>query len=142
VRVGEELTTDLAGLRSRLAELEPESVLCVFSTTSCFAPRAHDSLPEIAQICQEANIPHLGRYRTVTQVLWQNNKSDKYNETILPSFFCEGMSIQVGSSTLPVLKLYRVQPYKKIDLDTTLCFHFRLWYRHLHLLSALDPYRY
>jgi hypothetical protein len=27
-------------------------------------------------------------------------------------------------------------------LDTTLCFHFRLWYRHLHLLSALDPYRY
>jgi O-phospho-L-seryl-tRNASec:L-selenocysteinyl-tRNA synthase len=58
--VGDELQTDLEGLRERLTELEPESVLCVLATTSCFAPRAHDSLPEIARICQEANIPHLG----------------------------------------------------------------------------------
>ena len=61
VRVGDELQTDVAGLRTKLQQLEEESVLCVFSTTSCFAPRAHDSLPDIAQICQEANIPHLGR---------------------------------------------------------------------------------
>ena len=61
VRVGDELQTDLAGLRAKLAQLEAESVLCVFSTTSCFAPRAHDSLPEIAQICQDTNIPHIGR---------------------------------------------------------------------------------
>ena len=47
-------------IRERIQELGPESVACVFSTTSCFAPRAHDNLPEIAKICKQADIPHIG----------------------------------------------------------------------------------
>jgi O-phospho-L-seryl-tRNASec:L-selenocysteinyl-tRNA synthase len=35
------------------------SILCVISTTSCFAPRAADRVVEIAQICQEFGIAHI-----------------------------------------------------------------------------------
>ena len=62
-RVGDELRTNLEAIKARIEELGPSSVLCVFSTTSCFAPRAHDNIPEIAQICKDYSIPHLGRFK-------------------------------------------------------------------------------
>jgi hypothetical protein len=36
-----------------------ENVLCVLSTTSCFAPRAPDAVVEIASMCQELGIAHV-----------------------------------------------------------------------------------
>ena len=36
---GDELRTDVAALKAKLDELGAENVLCVLSTTSCFAPR-------------------------------------------------------------------------------------------------------
>ena len=40
--VGDELQTDLETLKQKINELQPENIACVFSTTSCFAPRASD----------------------------------------------------------------------------------------------------
>lgn len=40
--VGDELRTDLKTIEAKIVELEPENVACVFSVTSCFAPRASD----------------------------------------------------------------------------------------------------
>ena len=39
---GDELRTNLAKLESELLRLGPANVLCVLSTTSCFAPRVPD----------------------------------------------------------------------------------------------------
>jgi O-phospho-L-seryl-tRNASec:L-selenocysteinyl-tRNA synthase len=45
---GDELRTDIAKLEKLLQEFPKEKVLCVFSTTSCFAPRAYDRVVDIA----------------------------------------------------------------------------------------------
>lgn len=41
---GDELRTDLGAVEQKILELGPENVLCVHSTTSCFAPRVPDRL--------------------------------------------------------------------------------------------------
>ena len=59
VKVGDELRTDVDGIRAAVNRLGAQSVACVFTTTSCFALRAPDSLPEVAKICMELDIPHI-----------------------------------------------------------------------------------
>ena len=39
---GDELRTDLAGVEKQIKDLSPENVVCVMTTTSCFAPRTPD----------------------------------------------------------------------------------------------------
>ena len=39
---GDELRTDVEAVEGEIQRLGPESVACVFTTTSCFAPRAYD----------------------------------------------------------------------------------------------------
>ncbi|XP_059145302.1 O-phosphoseryl-tRNA(Sec) selenium transferase-like isoform X2 [Physella acuta] len=56
---GDELRTDIVTLRSKVKELGPENILCIMSTTSCFAPRVPDRLEEIGVLCKENDIPHL-----------------------------------------------------------------------------------
>ncbi|RMX55716.1 hypothetical protein pdam_00016046 [Pocillopora damicornis] len=68
---GDELRTDLAAVEKQIKDLGTENVLCVFTTTSCFAPRipdryiASDSpstkeiLEEVAKLCKEQNVPHI-----------------------------------------------------------------------------------
>ena len=41
---GDELRTDLERMEEKMRELGQEKVLCVMTTTSCFAPRAPDRL--------------------------------------------------------------------------------------------------
>lgn len=41
---GDELRTDLGAVEQKIQELGPENILCVHSTTSCFAPRVPDRL--------------------------------------------------------------------------------------------------
>lgn len=50
---------DLNELRKKISEIGSDKILCVLSTTSCFAPRARDNVEEIAQICQKNNIGHV-----------------------------------------------------------------------------------
>ncbi|CAH0382722.1 unnamed protein product [Bemisia tabaci] len=56
---GDELRTDVVALEQQMATLGSDNIVCVLSTTSCFAPRAADSLEQIAVICSRYNIPHL-----------------------------------------------------------------------------------
>ena len=39
---GDELRTDVREVEEQIGKLGPDSVACVFTTTSCFAPRAYD----------------------------------------------------------------------------------------------------
>ncbi|XP_072262472.1 O-phosphoseryl-tRNA(Sec) selenium transferase [Pyxicephalus adspersus] len=56
---GDELRTDLNSVESKIQELGAENILCVHSTTSCFAPRVPDRLEELAEICAKYDIPHI-----------------------------------------------------------------------------------
>uniref|UniRef100_A0A3P9HTK8 O-phosphoseryl-tRNA(Sec) selenium transferase n=1 Tax=Oryzias latipes TaxID=8090 RepID=A0A3P9HTK8_ORYLA len=56
---GDELRTDLEAVERKVEELGAENILCVHSTTSCFAPRVPDSLEELAAMCAKHNIPHV-----------------------------------------------------------------------------------
>ena len=42
-----------------LMEEHGNKILCVLSTTSCFAPRQPDRVDEIAKLCQEKNVGHV-----------------------------------------------------------------------------------
>lgn len=52
------LVTDIAGIRNLLNIHGPE-ILCVVSTTSCFAPRQPDLVDEIAVLCKLYNVNHI-----------------------------------------------------------------------------------
>ncbi|XP_069374607.1 O-phosphoseryl-tRNA(Sec) selenium transferase isoform X2 [Paralichthys olivaceus] len=56
---GDELRTDLETVERKIEELGADNILCVHSTTSCFAPRVPDRLEELATICAKYNIPHI-----------------------------------------------------------------------------------
>ena len=56
---GDELRTDLEEMEKKIDELGADNVLCVFSTTSCFAPRVPDKVEEIAKLCKEHKVPHV-----------------------------------------------------------------------------------
>lgn len=49
----------MGDLSQVLSELDPTSVLCVFTTTSCFAPRQADPVVEVSRLCKELDIPHV-----------------------------------------------------------------------------------
>lgn len=42
VLVEDELRTDIAAIQAKITELGAENVVCVMTTTSCFAPRVPD----------------------------------------------------------------------------------------------------
>jgi len=56
---GDELRTNVPGVRARIEEVGAEHVLCVLSTTSCFAPRGIDKLLDLGRLCAEMGVPHI-----------------------------------------------------------------------------------
>ncbi|XP_020779568.2 O-phosphoseryl-tRNA(Sec) selenium transferase [Boleophthalmus pectinirostris] len=56
---GDELRTDLEAVEAKIEELGAENILCIHSTTSCFAPRVPDRLEELASLCSKHDIPHV-----------------------------------------------------------------------------------
>lgn len=59
VREGEELRTNLEKIQRKVQELGAGNILCILTTTSCFAPRVPDRLEEIGEICKSQDIPHV-----------------------------------------------------------------------------------
>lgn len=60
IQVGDELQTNILEIENIL--LDPQyagKVLCVQTTTSCFAPRAYDNVVEVAKLCKKHGINHL-----------------------------------------------------------------------------------
>jgi O-phospho-L-seryl-tRNASec:L-selenocysteinyl-tRNA synthase len=53
------LTTDVEEFRKKILELGPENILCLYSTTSCFAPRNCDDIVGLGKLAKEFDIPHL-----------------------------------------------------------------------------------
>lgn len=56
---GDELRTDIDAVDKAILEHGSDKILCVFSTTSCFAPRVPDRLEELAKICKTHDLPHI-----------------------------------------------------------------------------------
>ncbi len=50
---GDQLRTNVAGIENSIEELRPENIVCVLTTTSCFAPRAIDKWVQ----CSECGMP-------------------------------------------------------------------------------------
>lgn len=46
-------------LESLLKTLNPLEIVCILSTTSCFAPRSPDDVQKISEICKIFDIPHV-----------------------------------------------------------------------------------
>lgn len=58
VIINGELETDLTSIEELIRRYGDE-ILCVLSTTSCFAPRNPDKIDFIAALCRENGIPHV-----------------------------------------------------------------------------------
>lgn len=56
---GDEVCTDMKRLEDKILDENPDKILCVISTTSCFAPRAPDNIVEVGKICLKFNIGHI-----------------------------------------------------------------------------------
>lgn len=54
----DEISTDMSEVE-RMLELHKLEVLCVLSTTSCFAPRRPDKIDEIARVCKTYDVPQV-----------------------------------------------------------------------------------
>lgn len=58
IRVNDELRTNLSAIECALRQYGAE-VLCVLTTTSCFAPRVPDDLISVSQLCRQFDVYHL-----------------------------------------------------------------------------------
>lgn len=56
---GDELRSNVGAIEAAIEQLGPASVLCVATTTSCFAPRAPDRVEDVARACRRHDVPHL-----------------------------------------------------------------------------------
>ena len=54
-----ELSTNIEKIISKIKEIGKENILCVFSTTSCFAPRNYDDIENLSILCKENDIFHV-----------------------------------------------------------------------------------
>lgn len=50
--------TDLDKISQTIDQIKPENILCVLSTTSCFAPRIPDDVVSIGKMCLHYNLPY------------------------------------------------------------------------------------
>lgn len=57
--LGDQLSTDLDAIVAQIETLGAANIVCVVSTTSCFAPRGADKVVEIAKLCRSAGIGHI-----------------------------------------------------------------------------------
>jgi O-phospho-L-seryl-tRNASec:L-selenocysteinyl-tRNA synthase len=57
---GDEIVTNINFLKETIQSISSiDEILCVLSTTSCFAPRRPDRIDIISQLCKEYEIPHV-----------------------------------------------------------------------------------
>ncbi|CAM9099351.1 unnamed protein product [Chrysoparadoxa australica] len=56
---GDAVSTDLQALGSALEEVGRDKVLCVVTTSSCFAPRLPDAVDHISKLCKGWDVAHV-----------------------------------------------------------------------------------
>ncbi|CAG7830853.1 unnamed protein product [Allacma fusca] len=57
--IGEELQTNTDEIERIIADYGTDKILCILATTSCFAPRACDTLEVIGRLCKSHNLFHV-----------------------------------------------------------------------------------
>lgn len=55
----DELDTNLVEFKEQIERLGADNIVCIISTTSCFAPRGSDNIVELAKLSQIHGIPHI-----------------------------------------------------------------------------------
>lgn len=53
------LSTNIQAIEAQIEKIGKENILCVLSTTSCFAPRVPDKVVLISKLCKKYNIGHI-----------------------------------------------------------------------------------
>jgi len=102
--INDELQTNIEEVSKQIEALGAENILCVFSTTSCFAPRGYDNIQEISKICKKQNIFHLinnayGIYCTkIIDMLNQSEKTGRID--IIVSSTDKNFMVPVGGSLI------------------------------------------
>lgn len=56
---GDEIVTNVESVQHAVKEYGADNILCILTTTSCFAPRRPDKVDAVASICKEHEIPHV-----------------------------------------------------------------------------------
>eukprot|EP00752_Nemacystus_decipiens_P001780 g1720.t1 len=56
---GDAVVTDVEGVRAAVERCGADNVLCVVTTTSCFAPRMPDKVDAIARVCDAKGVGHV-----------------------------------------------------------------------------------
>mmetsp|Transcript_32331 Transcript_32331/g.52550 ORF Transcript_32331/g.52550 Transcript_32331/m.52550 type:complete len:545 (-) Transcript_32331:138-1772(-) len=56
---GDQLYTNVEAIEQQIRKLGAARILCVLSTSSCFAPRAPDKIEEIALLCKRMGVAHV-----------------------------------------------------------------------------------
>ena len=112
-----EIETDIEGIKNCIDKYGVENILCVTSTTSCFAPRCYDNIEEISKICKEKKIFHVvnnayGIY--CTKIIDMLNKADKIGEiSLIISSTDKNFMVPVGGAFIYSSKENFVQKVKK-----------------------------
>lgn len=59
IRNEDELETNLDEFDNQINKLGAQNIVCIVSTTSCFAPRGCDNIEALAVLCKKHGIPHV-----------------------------------------------------------------------------------
>jgi O-phospho-L-seryl-tRNASec:L-selenocysteinyl-tRNA synthase len=59
LRNEDELETNVAEFENQISKLGAQNIVCIMSTTSCFAPRGCDDLEALGSLSKKHNIPHI-----------------------------------------------------------------------------------
>ena len=112
-----EIETDIEQIKTIIDKYGIDNILCITSTTSCFAPRCYDNIEEISKICKEKKIFHVinnayGIY--CTKIIDLLNKADKIGDiSLIVSSTDKNFMVPVGGSFIYSSNEDLVQKIKK-----------------------------
>lgn len=59
IQEDDQVITNLLEFETQIQKLGANSIVCIMSTTSCFAPRACDNVEKLSILAKKFNIPHI-----------------------------------------------------------------------------------
>ncbi|KAF0984068.1 hypothetical protein FDP41_007983 [Naegleria fowleri] len=83
------IEADIPAIEKKIQEVGVENILCVLSTTSCFAPRVPDNVFEIGKICHKYQIGHIvnNAYGVQSKIIMENiNKTIASSKSTITCF--------------------------------------------------------
>lgn len=81
IRNEDELETNVAEFENQIHKLGAHHIVCIISTTSCFAPRGCDDIEALAQLSKKHNIPHVVNNAYGLQSTFLTHQIEQANRT-------------------------------------------------------------